>query len=100
MSENLTTYLLQVRKITTQTNWNQKVSKSVDLILSGVQSFVKERFKRKIGIYGETTALGQMPDWNPVEMIGRVPRALAASLYQGTYYLKLLLTLALLQVIS
>ena len=82
MSENLTTYLLQVRKITTQTNWNQKVSKSVDLILSGVQSFVKERFKRKIGIYGETTALGQMPDWNPVEMIGRVPRALAASLYQ------------------
>ena len=82
LGTDLTTHLLQVRKITTQINWNQKVSKRVDLTLKGVQSFINERFKRKLRVYGETTALGQMPDWNPVEMIGRVPRALAASLYQ------------------
>jgi phosphohistidine swiveling domain-containing protein len=33
-------------------------------------------------VYGETTVLGQMPDWNPAEMIGRAPRALAFSLYK------------------
>tara|TARA_Y100000389_G_scaffold201899_1_gene245727 strand:+ start:191 stop:2548 length:2358 start_codon:yes stop_codon:yes gene_type:complete len=82
LGDDLKTHLLQVRKITTQTNWNRGVSKKVDVTLQGVQSFITEKFKRTVGVYGETTALGQMPDWNPVEMIGRVPRTLAASLYQ------------------
>ena len=82
LGDDLKTHLLQVRKITTQTNWNRGVSKKVDATLQGVQSFITEKFKRTVGVYGETTALGQMPDWNPVEMIGRVPRTLAASLYQ------------------
>jgi len=83
LGEDLTPYLLQVRAITTQTNWNRAVAKRIDASLKGVQSFVIERFKRVNGVYGETTLLGQMPDWNPVEMIGRAPRALATSLYQA-----------------
>ena len=82
LGEDLTPYLLQVRAITTQTNWNRAVVKQIDVSLKEVQSFVIERFKRINGVYGETTVLGQMPDWNPVEMIGRAPRALASSLYQ------------------
>ena len=82
LGEDLTPYLLQVRAITTQPNWNRAVAKRIDVSLKGVQSFVIERFKRINGVYGETTLLGQMPDWNPVEMIGRAPRALATSLYQ------------------
>jgi glutamine kinase len=82
IGEDLTPYLLQVRTITTQLNWNKTVSKRIDATLEGVQSFVIERFKRVNGVYGKTTILGQMPDWNPVEMIGRAPRALATSLYQ------------------
>lgn len=82
LGADFTTHLLQVRQITTQANWNQRVTKRVDATLLGVESFINEKFKRTIDVYGETTALGQMPDWNPVEMIGRVPRALAASLYQ------------------
>jgi len=82
LDENLTPYLLQVRAITTQPNWNRAISKRVDATLQGVQSFVIDHLKRVPGVYGETTVLGQMPDWNPVEMIGRAPRALAASLYQ------------------
>jgi glutamine kinase len=82
LDANLTPYLLQVRAITTQPNWNRAVSKRIDTTLQGVQSFVIERFKRVPGVYGEVTVLGQMPDWNPVEMIGRAPRALAASIYQ------------------
>ena len=79
---DLKTHLLQVRKITTQMNWNRGVSEKIDATLQGVQSFISTKFKRADGVYGETTALGQMPDWNPVEMIGRVPRTLAASLYK------------------
>ena len=82
LDENLTPYLLQVRAITTQPNWNRAVSKRIDSTLKGVQSFVENRFKRIEKVYGKTTLFGQMPDWNPVEMIGRSPRALATSLYQ------------------
>ncbi len=73
LDANLTPYLLQVRAITTQPNWNRAISKRIDATLQGVQSFVIERFKSVSGVYGETTVLGQMPDWNPVEMIGRTP---------------------------
>ena len=44
--------------------------------------FVKARLQPMAGVYGSTTVLGQMPDWNPAEMIGRAPRALAYSLYK------------------
>jgi len=82
LGKDLTPYLLQVRAITTQPNWNRAVTKRVDATLQGVQIFVAERFKKLNGVYGESTLLGQMPDWNPVEIIGRAPRALATSLYQ------------------
>jgi len=82
LGRDLTPYLLQVRAITTQPNWNRVVSKRIDETLQGVQAFVTERFKQFDGVYGKTTILGQMPDWNPVEMIGRAPRALSLSLYQ------------------
>jgi phosphohistidine swiveling domain-containing protein len=82
LDKDLCPYLLQVRAITTQPNWNRAVVHRIDEILQGAQKFVTERFKRIEGVYGETTLLGQMPDWNPIEMIGRAPRALATSLYQ------------------
>lgn len=82
LDEDLAPYLLQVRAITTQPNWNRAVSRRIDATLRGVQLYVRERFKRSFGVFGNTTVLGQMPDWNPVEMIGRAPRALAFSLYE------------------
>lgn len=82
LGEDLTPYLLQVRAITTQPNWNRAVAKRIDAGLHGIQQFVKSRFKPTPGVYGSTTVLGQMPDWNPAEMIGRAPRALAFSLYK------------------
>jgi glutamine kinase len=82
VGKDLTPYLLQVRAITTQPNWNRAITKRIDATLQGVQGYVTERFKKLDGVYGKTTLLGQMPDWNPIEMIGRAPRALATSLYQ------------------
>ena len=82
LSEKLTPYLLQVRSITTQPNWNGEVAKRISATLKGIQSFVKARLCPMEGVYGKTSVLGQMPDWNPIEMIGRAPRALAFSLYK------------------
>ncbi len=82
LGKDLILYLLQVREITTQPNWNRAISKRIDDTLQGARVFAIERFKKLNGVYGETTLLGQMPDWNPIEMIGRAPRALATSLYQ------------------
>ena len=82
LGNDLTPYLLQVRSITNQPNWNRAVKKRIDATLDEVQNFVLKKFKKLEEVYGETTVLGQMPDWNPVEMIGRAPRSLAFSLYQ------------------
>ena len=82
LGADLTPYLFQVRAITTQPNWNRAVAKRIDATLSGIQAFVRERLAPMVGAYGKTTVLGQMPDWNPAEMIGRAPRALAFSLYK------------------
>ncbi|WP_301102033.1 PEP/pyruvate-binding domain-containing protein [Propionivibrio sp.] len=82
IGEDFVPYLLQVRAITTQPNWNRAVAKRIDAALQGIQAFVGERLQPMAGVYGSTTVLGQMPDWNPAEMIGRAPRALAFSLYK------------------
>ncbi len=82
LGEDYTPYLFQVRAITTQPNWNRAVAKRIDVALQGIQAFVKARLQPMMGVYGNTTVLGQMPDWNPAEMIGRAPRALACSLYR------------------
>jgi glutamine kinase len=75
LGEDLTPYLLQVRANTTQPNWNRAVPRRIDGTLQGVQTIVTERFEKINGLYREANVLGQMPDWNPVEMIGRAPRA-------------------------
>lgn len=82
LDEGLQPYLFQVRAITTRPNWNRAVARRIDAELRGIQSFVRERFRPLQGVFGNSTVLGQMPDWNPAEMIGRVPRALSLSLYR------------------
>ncbi|AEF99605.1 PEP-utilizing enzyme [Methylomonas methanica] len=82
LGEDFTPYLLQVRAITTQPNWNRAIAKRIDAALQGIQTYLRMRLRPMMGVYGQTTVLGQMPDWNPAEMIGRAPRALAFSLYK------------------
>ena len=75
-------YILQVRKITTHPNWNRGVSLKITDSIKRITEFVQKKFSKIPGIYGNTTILGQMPDWNPAEMIGTAPRPLAFSLYE------------------
>lgn len=82
LDEELTPYLFQARAITTQPNWNRGIAKRIDAALAGIQQFVHGRLKRVSGVFGSTTIFGQMPDWNPAEMIGRAPRALSLSFYR------------------
>ena len=82
LDKDFNPYLLQVRAITTQPNWNRGISSRIDAALTGIQGFLRDRLKPIPGVYGRTTVLGQMPDWNPAEMIGRAPRPLAYSLYR------------------
>jgi phosphohistidine swiveling domain-containing protein len=82
IDKNIAIYILQVRAITTIPNWNRSIANHVDSALKGIQAFVKRKFLPINGIYGNTTVFGQMPDWNPAEMIGRVPHVLAYSLYE------------------
>ena len=82
IDKNIAIYILQVRAITTLPNWNRSIANHVDSALKGIQAFVKRKFRLVNGIYGNTTVFGQMPDWNPAEMIGRAPHTLAYSLYE------------------
>ncbi|MBI4317875.1 MAG: NTP transferase domain-containing protein [Chloroflexi bacterium] len=74
-------YVLQVRPITTisQDAGLVEIDNSRELDL--ISEFVSQRFIRVPYLYGETTVFGDMPDWNPAEMIGTSPRPLALSLY-------------------
>lgn len=82
IDNDLTPYLFQVRSITTLPNWNRSLTNKIDLHLDGIKSFVSTKFKPSESIYGKTTVFSQMSDWNPAEIIGRVPRALSLSLYK------------------
>lgn len=82
LTNDLIPVLFQVRKITTYANWNRELSKRIESSLDGINQYIIDRSKPLRGVYGNKTVFGQMPDWNPAEMIGRAPRALAFSLYK------------------
>ncbi len=73
--------LFQVRRITTQPNWNRGISLRIEDSLRRIRKFIEGRMRPLPGIYGSQSIYGQMPDWNPAEMIGLAPRQLSASLY-------------------
>ncbi len=74
--------LFQVRPISTQARWNQHTSRLVETAQQQLATFIQERAQPQQKLAGSTTILGEMPDWNPAEMIGTSPRPLALSLYQ------------------
>jgi glutamine kinase len=74
-------HLFQVRRITTQPNWNRGLSLRVFDALSRLEESLADRFGDTDGGMGDAV-LGNMPDWNPAEMIGTTPRPLAFSLYR------------------
>ena len=82
INNKLEIYLLQARPISTANKWKKKNNKQIDLLISKSEKKVSEIFKNKNKIYNSNTILGNMPDWNPVEIIGKYPNQLSVSLYK------------------
>lgn len=75
-------HLFQVRRICTASGWSGGVESSISGGIRHVERFVRQYFAPRTGLRGRSTMLGTMPDWNPAEIIGVAPRALAVSLYR------------------
>ena len=74
--------LLQVRPIAVKTSWKSRDTEALERRLDEIKSFLSTQFRPFPGLVGNNTVFGQMPDWNPAEMLGRVPRPLALSIYR------------------
>lgn len=75
-------YLTQARRIATQASWKPELPSRIREAQSRIQAFITERSKANPALFGSRTILGEMPDWNPAEIIGTSPRPLASSLYR------------------
>lgn len=75
-------HLLQVRRICSVRHWKHKTSSEISRKIQYLANHIDEYMHPTPQIFGTRTMLGVMPDWNPAEMIGLVPRPLAFSLYR------------------
>lgn len=75
-------WLLQVRPICTARHWKARAAAGVSERIQHVEGFVRTALRPRSGFFGHRTMYGVMPDWNPAEIIGLVPRPLAFSLYR------------------
>ena len=82
LNKNLVPYLFQVRKLTTSSKWEVNLDTQINKELAFIKNFIKPYFKPEKFIFGDSSVLAQMPDWNPVELIGRSPKRLDFSLYK------------------
>jgi hypothetical protein len=82
MTRDGTMHLLQARPVAVQKNWNRAVRTRISESLEHLEQFFVEHSRPRPTVSGGSTILGQMPDWNPAELIGSFPSPLAASLFQ------------------
>jgi phosphohistidine swiveling domain-containing protein len=82
MNDKLEPILFQVRPLTGTPKWDFEKLDSLGSLIASTKSNLENALKSIPGVFGNSNIFGQMPDWNPAEMIGRVPRALAYSLYE------------------
>lgn len=79
-------HLLQVRPMCTRRHWSPGPDNTAEF-MTRVADFVTEKTGPppgfSPGLFGQRSILGVMPDWNPAEMIGILPRPLASSLYRS-----------------
>lgn len=73
-------YLLQVRPLILRCPQKSLAQQSCEL--RQIQKKLRGSMQPHPDLCGKTTIYGVMPDWNPAEMIGIRPRALALSLYK------------------
>ena len=75
-------HVFQVRRITTHPNWNRGQTIRIGDALRRIEETLGDGH-RSGNVDAPGLLLGNMPDWNPAEMIGTTPRPLALSLYRA-----------------
>jgi phosphohistidine swiveling domain-containing protein len=81
VGKNNKVYILQVRKLIIPKK-NKKKSYKNKFHLDKLEKKINKLKKKHHDLLGNTTFFGNMPDWNPAEIIGTKPRPLALSIYQ------------------
>lgn len=71
----------QVRPLVTAEKHNNNIDLEVIKRVDSLKKQFTEHSKRKSHLAGDVTYFGDMPDWNPAEIIGSSPHPLAVSLY-------------------
>ena len=75
-------FILQVRPLAVQNSMNADDIAHFQDQLESLEHKVEQFMPVPPSVQGARTILGEMPDWNPVEMIGATPTPLAASMYK------------------
>ncbi|MEC8200115.1 MAG: hypothetical protein VX085_11195, partial [Pseudomonadota bacterium] len=78
----LDVFVLQVRPLAAERRWQKLEDAEINGAIAEVRREVRDLQQPQPGLAGATTIFGEMPDWNPAEMIGTTPRRLAESLYR------------------
>ena len=74
-------FIFQARPITSSFVLKNYEENKIDLELNKIELKISELLKPKSEVLGDTTILGDMPDWNPAELIGSKPRPLAHTIF-------------------
>lgn len=77
-----TLFIFQARPITSTTALRNYYLHSIEDHLQSAKKTITQSMKRKAHVAGKRTILGDMPDWNPAELIGSHPKPLARSLFE------------------
>ncbi|MDC6457756.1 PEP/pyruvate-binding domain-containing protein [Alphaproteobacteria bacterium] len=75
-------YLFQVRPITSGQVWSKLMIKQIEEELDSGYCSLQQRLQNEPILMAGSTLLGQMPDWNPAEILGLCPCPLSFSIYE------------------
>ena len=82
VQNDLTVNIVQVRPIAAQVLLTQRSRANLNDKIQQLREEFKDLHFHINPNWGRPTIYGQMPDWNPAELIGLVPRELSCSLYK------------------
>ncbi|BBP43108.1 PEP/pyruvate-binding domain-containing protein [Thiosulfativibrio zosterae] len=75
-------HIFQVRPISLHQNISYQTDQEIALSIEQAKRFYQQCCLMNDGLVGNRTILGNMPDWNPAEIIGTNPGNLSYSLYK------------------
>ena len=83
ITKNDDVYILQVRPLAARRRWLRIEDVKIDNAIESIRTKISTYMQGDDELAGDTTVFGEMPDWNPAEIIGNTPRPLAMSLYKN-----------------